>query len=79
MRNWNRPVFGECVAGWIAPLTMGIYVIHPMVLEVFRLVKIGAMSHMTVVSVPLFAALVFCMSMFGAWAISRIPYLRRTI
>lgn len=79
MQRWNSPIFGARASGWITPLTMGIYVIHPVILELFRFAKIGAMSHLTVVSVPLFTTLVFSLSMVGAWAISQIPYIRRTI
>jgi surface polysaccharide O-acyltransferase-like enzyme len=79
--GWKRPLAGKSTAR-IGTLVFGVYLLHPLVLEVLRLTRYPQ----AVLPVAGYAAyllliglLVFGVSLLIAWGISRVPYLRRII
>jgi len=63
----------------LSELTLGIYLIHPVILETFRHVAFRQEDVYPLLSVPLVTVLVFTASLLCAFVIHRIPYLKRTI
>lgn len=63
----------------LAPLSLGIYLIHPLWLWVFaRLGLSGSLLH-PFVGIPLTAALAFALSGVSTSLLLKLPYLRRTV
>lgn len=58
----------------LAPLTLGIYVIHPIWLSVTN-----KLLSLPIIGIPVTAIIVFLLSSISAWVISQIPLLKRTI
>lgn len=63
----------------LAGLVLGVYLLHPVLLDVLRYVNINALMCTPLVSVPLIAIPVFVGAAAITWVGQRIPYLRRTL
>jgi len=63
----------------LSELTLGVYLIHPVILESFRRFAFRQEEVYPLLSVPLVALLVFGASLLCAFVLYRIPYLKRAI
>ena len=63
----------------IAPLTLGAYLVHPILLESFRDHVFWPEQHAPWATVPLVSALVLAGSLAVAWLLYRTPGLRRVV
>ena len=63
----------------LSELTLGVYLIHPVILESFRRFAFRQEEVVPLLSVPLVAVLVFAASLLCAFVLYRIPYLKRAI
>ena len=81
LKTWETPIFSESITRKISSLTLGVYLIHPIILNVinYKALGLGAMAFHPVVSVPVIAFFVFATSLIGAWIIHQLPYIKRTI
>ncbi|MBO5998341.1 MAG: acyltransferase family protein [Lachnospiraceae bacterium] len=71
---------GSSLTEKLSGLTLGIYLIHPMVLQSLdRLFGLNTLSFFTWLSIPVIAAAVFCISALISALLGRIPVLRRLI
>jgi surface polysaccharide O-acyltransferase-like enzyme len=75
----DRPISGPSHTRKIADLTFGIYFIHPVIIEISDYMGLKTISFNPIVSVPLITVSTFAVSLFFAWIISRIGYLRRIV
>lgn len=79
-KKWNRPLFGGDGTKKVSSLILGVYLVHPLMIEQVTTIEcLGFKSLDASFAVPVFAALVFVLSLLLAWMISLVPYLRRTI
>jgi surface polysaccharide O-acyltransferase-like enzyme len=62
-----------------AGIVLGIYLVHPIIVELLKHCGIYAPSFNALISIPLISILVFIISAILAWFIHMTPYLRRTI
>lgn len=81
LKNWEKPIFSNILTQKTAALTLGIYLVHPLVLELFRHKTIGisVMLFNPVISVPVISILVFATSLLCVWIMSQLPYIKRVI
>ena len=79
LRGWSIPIINRAITKKAALLTLGIYIIHPVFIDIFKLAEIDYMKYNPVLAVPVFAIAIFILSFFIAWLIYQVPYLRRTI
>jgi len=79
LKTWGKPVFHEAAERKIVSLTLGVYLIHPIILEVVDYLKLRAFTNFPLVSVPITTVMVFSIALLTAWVISRLPYIRRII
>lgn len=79
LRTWADPIGSEQLARKLSSLTLGIYLVHPVFLETLGNAWAGYRALHPALSVPLLSAAVFGLSWAAAWAIGKIPWLRRTI
>jgi len=63
----------------ISNLTLGVYVIHPFIIDSLRKYGLSALSGNPVIFIPVVSTLVLCLSLFLSFVLSRIPYIRRII
>lgn len=63
----------------VSALTMGVYLIHPLCIEVLQRIGFGPLDFHPALAIPAVATLAFLTSLAASLAISHIPYLRRTI
>lgn len=63
----------------ISQLTLGVYLVHPMLLETLRAHVLKPEDYAPLVTVPLVAALVALGALAVAWVFGRVPFLNRTI
>jgi surface polysaccharide O-acyltransferase-like enzyme len=63
----------------LAPLTFGVYLIHPLFLDLARRAGAMAGSRSDAWAVPLLAATVFALSAASSWLLRRHPATRRLV
>lgn len=64
---------------FLADRTLGIYLLHPLMLMLLAFIVPGITSYSPIIAVPIVASCVFVLSWLSAFAISKIPLLRRLI
>lgn len=79
LKLWNAPIISDTVTKKLSALTLGVYLIHPMVLETINHFGYRPLYFQPTLSIIIIALLVYLISLAGAWFISKIPYIRRTI
>ncbi|WP_407332995.1 acyltransferase [Enterovibrio sp. 27052020O] len=75
----SQPLWNPHVTKVLASLTLGVYLIHPMVLEILNFVGVGAMSFSPLISIPIVTFVVYLLALFAAWVMSQLPLFRRCI
>lgn len=75
----NLPIWDNKKTKLLASLTLGVYLLHPMVLEVLNFAGVGAMAFPAIISIPIVTLVVYLCSLIGAWVLSRLPGLRHCI
>ena len=79
LKRLTSPLINIKFTRRLASMTLGIYLIHPFLLEIVNYKGLWTNSFNPVLSAPALATCVFILSGISVWAISQIPYLRRTI
>lgn len=79
LKKMTLPIFNKKFTKKLSILTLGVYLVHPLILELFNYKGFGAMLFNPIISIPVVATVVFVTSLVGAWIIYQVPYLRRTI
>ena len=83
LKRWTSPVFNEKITRKLSVLTLGVYLIHPLIIEALDSFKnhtrVDEMLSTSIFLIPMMAAIVFITSSLGAWIIYQVPYLKRTI
>lgn len=64
---------------WAAPLTLGVYLVHPMVIRGMQALGVSAVGTGGVFGVLIVAIPAFCASLVLVWGMSRVPLLRRGV
>jgi len=79
LKRWNIPIINKKLTQEIASLSLGVYLIHPIVLDIFTHTKLGPNSFSSLISVPLLGGVIFFVSLLAAKTIRYFPYVRRII
>lgn len=79
LKTWTAPIISQAVTQRTANLTLGVYLIHPVFLEIITYAGFRPSAFYPILSIPLLAALVFLLSLCAAWVMSKLPYLQRVI
>jgi surface polysaccharide O-acyltransferase-like enzyme len=79
LKLWTKPIGNAWLTEKLASLTLGIYLVHPVFLETIQYRWHGYHAVNPAISIPLVSLLVFTLSLGAAWAINKIPYIKRTI
>jgi len=79
LKSWNNPIVNTSFTKQFSILALGVYLVHPIILEIINYKKYGAMSFHPIISIPVITFIVFTVSVGIALIIYKIPYLKRTI
>lgn len=79
LKQMTSPIFSQNFSMKLSTLALGVYLIHPLILEHLNYKGLGAMLFNPIISIPVVATFVFVTSLVSAWIIYQVPYLRRTI
>lgn len=83
LKRWTSPVINEKFTRKLSVLTLGVYLIHPLIIEAMDSFKnhmrVDEMLSTSIFFIPMMTAVVFITSSFGAWILYQVPYLKRTI
>lgn len=79
LKNMTTPLISEVTAKKVADLTFGIYLIHPMVMNLLSAIGLKPLCIHTLIYIPITSILTFLLSLVASLVISKIPFLRRTI
>lgn len=78
LRDWNSPILNSHFTHRLSLLTLGIYLIHPIMLEAMIYTGYATKMH-PILSVPIVTSIIFITAGVGAWTLSQIPYLKKII
>lgn len=79
LKHLNKAIIGKNITAKLSALTLGVYLIHPLILDLFKdSVNILFYIH-PLISVFSVASFIFIFSVVFSWIINQIPYLKRTI
>jgi surface polysaccharide O-acyltransferase-like enzyme len=79
LKSWTLPIGNVALTRKLSLLTLGVYLIHPVILETIQYLGYGPFIFYPAISIPLIAIVVFCLSLIGAWLIYKTPYLSHVI
>ncbi|TOE34567.1 acyltransferase [Vibrio parahaemolyticus] len=79
LKHQTAPILNINLTKQLSILTFGVYLIHPVFLEVINFLKLGAMSFHPLISVPVITSVVFIASLTATWLLSRIPYFKKLV
>jgi len=79
LKSWNRPLAGAHRTRQLSALTMGVYLIHPLFIEVLQRAGFGTLDFNPILSIPAVAAAAFAGALAVSYLIARVPLLRRSI
>jgi len=79
LKAWNKPMINSRFTKNISTLTLGTYLIHPIILEVINYKQYGAMSLHPIISIPVTTCIVFIVSTGVVKIIHVIPFFKRVI
>ena len=75
----GKPIINTSFTKKLSILTLGIYLVHPVILEIINYIQYGAGSFHPIVSIPVVTFFVFGMSAGIVYVIYKIPFIRRII
>ncbi len=75
----NIPLLSDHQLKTVASLTLGVYLIHPILLDVSNALGLKPVSYLPLITIPLATIVVFCLSLGCAFVCSKLPLLKRTI
>lgn len=79
LKAFGKPIINTSFTKKLSILTLGIYLVHPVILETINYIQYGAGSFHPIVSVPVVTFIVFGMSAGVVYVIYKIPFIRRVI
>jgi surface polysaccharide O-acyltransferase-like enzyme len=78
-QKMNNPIINSHLTKEIANLSLGIYLVHPIVIESLNYCGISVLKFNSLISIPAVSCLVFVISAMITWFISKNTYLSKTI
>ncbi len=79
LRRLDKPIVNPVAGRRLAGLSLGVYLIHPVYIDLLQLAGLGPNAFAPALAVPLVTLVSFLLSLASAWLIQRVPYLRRII
>jgi surface polysaccharide O-acyltransferase-like enzyme len=79
LRKMNFPGFLEGAIRQVAPTALGVYVMHPIVINRLGTIGLSSTSFTPLVGIPLVSVVAFVLSCLATLVMSHIPYVRRTV
>ena len=79
LKAWQNPIFSAAVTQKLSLLSFGVYLTHPIMLDMATFFGFGPQRIHPLLAVPLLALLAFGASLLLSWLISQLPLLRRVV
>jgi surface polysaccharide O-acyltransferase-like enzyme len=78
-KKWDKPIISADLTKKLSLLTFGVYLTHPIMLDIATFLGFGPQRIHPLQAVPLLGVLAFAASLGLSWLISQIPGLRRIV
>jgi surface polysaccharide O-acyltransferase-like enzyme len=79
LQRWERPLDSVALTGTLASWTLGVYLVHPALLDVVSRLGMGPLAFGPVLWIPGLAILVFALAAGIIAVTTRSPGVRRTV
>lgn len=79
LKAWQWPMLGKVLTARLSALTLGVYLIHPVMIDIVIYLVPNVLTANPLLTVPVMTIAVFVMSLLGTWVMSLLPYLRKTV
>lgn len=79
LEQWNKPFISSGTARKLSRLTLGVYLIRPIIFETLSDLVVKPFDYQPALAVPLLSITVYASSLAVAWAIAKTPWMNRTI
>lgn len=79
LKKVDKPIFGNRLTAKVSALTMGVYLVHPAVIEILGRMGLHSTSFHPALAVPVVAIVVVGVSFFLVWMIRKGTFVRRFV
>lgn len=79
LKSWTKPIGSKGLTKKISALTLGVYLIHPIFIEMIQYAGYGSLAFFPGLSIPIITFVVFSLSLSVAWVINKVLYLKLVI
>jgi surface polysaccharide O-acyltransferase-like enzyme len=79
LKELSSPIVNRKVSKYLASLTLGIYLLHPVIIDGLELCGISAKYYNPAFAVPIFSVLVFGLSLMAVHSLYLVPYIKRIV
>lgn len=80
LKSWNKPIFNTAFTKRLSMLTLGIYLVHPVILEsIDYYTEYGVNDFNPIISIPMVTFVVSAVSTGIVYVMYKTPYVRRAI
>jgi surface polysaccharide O-acyltransferase-like enzyme len=79
LKNIDQPIINRTLLAKLVPLSLGIYLIHPAILETLNYLGLKPTDYISLFSIPIISVIVFVMSAVVVFLITKIPYIKKVV
>lgn len=79
LKRWQSPIINVELTRKLSLLSFGVYLTHPIMLDMATFFGLGPQRIHPIVAIPLLGVLAFGASLLLSWVIDKIPLLRRIV
>lgn len=79
LKEWKLSVFLEKKIAKLSLLSLGIYLVHPVIIDIIRFFKIGPDTFNPIISLPIITITVFAVSLSTCLIIRKMPVIKKII
>lgn len=79
LKKWDMPIISEGFTKALSGLTFGIYLAHPVVLDILSLFGVSGGTFSPIICIPLVSILTFTISAVAVFILTKLPYLKYVV
>ena len=79
LKDYAPKIKAEKIIVFVSNLTFGVYLVHPLILELMQNRNIHANMINPILGVPLIIVITFIMSLLLSWILSKIPFIKKLL
>jgi surface polysaccharide O-acyltransferase-like enzyme len=78
-KEMTKPLIGIKFVRYFSNMVLGIYLIHPIIIDLLKFSGVNVIDYNVLISIPLISLWVFIMSSLVVWIIQHIPFINKIV